>query len=169
MNRNRWIASGAFALFAGMIFLSNVLLQHFGLISVGFGLMAPAGVFCAAITFPARDIVQRFGGFWLGASAVVVGAGLSYIISPSLAAASAIAYVCSESTDLAVFTALQRKHFVAAVLLSGIAASIVDSVVFLHIAGIPFAVAGAGLIWAKAVTQLVTLLPTAGLRKLLPA
>ena len=169
MNRNRWVAAGAFALYAGMIFLSNLLLKKYGLIHVGFGLMAPAGVFCAAITFPARDIVQRFGGFWAGAIAVFAGAGLSYIISPALAAASALAYVCSESIDLAVYTALQRKNFLVAVLLSGLVASVVDSVVFLHLAHIPFAAAGLGLIWAKAATQVVTLAPTAWLRKLLPA
>lgn len=163
----RVIATAAFAFYAGMIVLSNFLLQHFGLIHVGFGLLAPAGTFCAALTFPARDVVQRFGGFAFGAVAVLVGAGISWWISPTLAAASALAYLCSESTDLVVFTAL-RGRFILAVLASGLVASLVDSIVFLHLAHIPWSAAGPGLLYVKWLMQAASCPLTVLLRRALP-
>ncbi len=164
----RTIGVLSFAAYVGMIVLSNYLLQHFGLIHVGWSLMAPAGPFCAALTFPLRDIVQRAGGFLLGVAAVLVGAGISWWISPSLAAASALAYLASESTDLALFTAIQRRFLVGAVLVSGLVASLVDSIVFLHVAGIPWAAAGPGLLWVKCLMQGASLPLTIGLRRALP-
>lgn len=165
-DRTLWSAT-ALVLYVGLIVLSNYLLEHFGLIGIGFGLAAPAGTFCAALTFPARDVVQRFGGFWLGAASVLLGAAISWWISPTLAVASAVAYLVGESTDLLVYSALQR-HFVFAVLSSGVVASLVTSVVFLHLAHIPWSAAGPGLLVVKWAMQGASLPATFWLRKVLP-
>ena len=50
--------------------------------------------------------------------------------------ASGLTYLCSESADFAVYTPLQRRWFVPAVIASGCVALVVDSVVFLHLAGL---------------------------------
>lgn len=147
MNTRR-VATIAFAIYAGMIVLSNYLLAHFGLLPFFFGLTIPAGTYCAAVTFPARDVVQRSGGRIWGIVAVLTGAALAYFIAPSLAVASAVAYLCSESIDFGVYTWLQGQY-VAAIFASGIFASIVDSWVFLQIAGFYTPSAFQGLVLAK--------------------
>ena len=138
-------------------------------IPVGFGLLAPAGTFMAAVAFPARDCLQRFGGRWLGVAAILVGALLSWwISSPAIAVASGVTFLCSESLDFAVYTPLQRDRFVLAVVLSGIAGTFLDSWLFLYLAGLPMS-----QFWGLVVGKLWVILlsgPVAyGLRKMLPA
>jgi hypothetical protein len=130
--RARW-ATAAFAVYAGAITLSNWLIVHAGipagpgthLTPVGFGLMAPSGVWAAAVSFPARDVVQRTGGRWLGLAAIAAGAGVSWMVSdPHIAMASALTYLCSETADFAVYTPLQRRWLVPAVVASGCVAAV---------------------------------------------
>ena len=67
--------------------------------------------------------------------AIAGGVLLSFLLaSPSLAAASAIAFALGELIDFAVYLPLSRRSLAAAVLGSGIAGAIVDSLVFLQIA-----------------------------------
>lgn len=158
MSRRSW-AAVAFAVYAGAIVLSNFAITHWGipagpggphLTLVGFGLMAPSGVWAAAVSFPARDITQRLGGRWLGVLAILVGAAVSWAISdPRIAIASGLTYLCSETADFAVYTPLQRRWFVPAVFASGCVAIVVDSVLFLHLAGIYSTPALEGLILGK--------------------
>lgn len=165
----RVVAAAAFAAYVGMIVLSNFLLQHFGLLhAFGTGMLVPAGTFCAALTFPLRDTVQRLGGFGAGAFAVLAGAAISWRISPTLAAASGLAYLLSETTDLVVYSALWRRSLLIAFLASGIIASVVDSVVFLGIAGIPWATAGPGLLAVKWTMQALAFPLVLWLRTLAP-
>lgn len=176
--RARW-ATVAFAIYAGAIIASNWLIGHIGiptfpggphLTPVGFGLMAPSGVWAAAVSFPARDIVQRTGGRWLGISAIIVGAGVSYLISdPRIAIASGLTYLCSETADFAVYTPLQRRWFTPAVVASGCVAAIVDSVLFLHLAGLPAGMAAvAGLVLGKVWVQVAAGPAAWSLRKRTP-
>lgn len=144
-DRAPWAAL-AFAVYAGAIVLSNVLITHVGvpagpgthLTPVGFGLLAPSGVWAAAVSFPARDVVQRLTPRWhgvpvVGILAILIGAAISYKISaPAVAIASGGTYLCSESLDCAIYTPLQKRHFVAAVGLSCTGAALLDSWVFLH-------------------------------------
>jgi queuosine precursor transporter len=143
-DRAPWAAL-AFAVYVAAIAGSNWLITHVGipagpdthLTPVGFGLMAPSGVWAAALSFPARDVTQRIGGRWLGIAAIIAGAALSWKLSdPHIAIASGGTYLCSESLDMAVYTPLQRRWFVPAVLVSGVAALLLDSWLFLHWAGI---------------------------------
>ncbi len=176
--RTRW-AAAAFAVYVAAIVASNWLITHVGiptgpggphLTPVGFGLMAPSGVWAAAVSFPARDLVQRTGGRWLGVIAILAGAGVSWLVSdPRIAVASGLTYLCSETADFAVYTPLQRRWFVPAVVTSGCIAAVVDSVLFLHLAGIPAgASAVAGLVLGKVWVQLAAGPVTWGLRKARP-
>lgn len=157
-------AAVAFAVFVTAIVASNWLIAHVGipagpgthLSPVGFGLLAPSGVWAAGVSFPARDVVQRLGGRWLGMVAIIAGAAVSLAVSdPHIAIASALTYLCSETADFLVYTPMQRRWFVPAVVASGCVAAIVDSVLFLHLAGIPAGGAAvAGLILGKAWVQI---------------
>jgi uncharacterized PurR-regulated membrane protein YhhQ (DUF165 family) len=144
MTNRKW-AAAAFAVYVAAIILSNYLIVHVGiqagpgvhLTPVGFGLLAPSGVWAAAVSFPARDVTQRLGGRWLGVIAILIGAAVSWKISdPHIAVASGITYLCSEGADMAVYTPLQKRWFVRAVFASGCVAIVVDSILFLHLAGL---------------------------------
>jgi uncharacterized PurR-regulated membrane protein YhhQ (DUF165 family) len=168
----------AFAVYVAAIVASNWLIGHVGipagpgthLTPVGFGLYAPSGVWAAAVSFPARDVVQRLGGRWLGIAAIIIGAAVSWYISdPQIALASGLTYLCSESADFAVYTPLQRRWFVPAVVASGCVAAVVDSVLFLHLAGLPAGTAAvAGLVLGKVWVQLTAGPAAWGLRRTRP-
>jgi queuosine precursor transporter len=177
--RSRWLGA-AFLLYAAAIVGSNYLITHVGipipgtsthLTAVGFGLYAPSGVWAAAISFPARDYVQRTGGRLWGIAAIVLGGALSFLVSdPRIAAASAITYLCSESADMLVYSPLQRRYFTAAVVCSGLVAIVVDSILFLHLAGIPASFnVTAGLILGKLWVILIAGPITYVLRRKVPA
>jgi len=105
------------------------------LIPVAPGVMAPSGVLMIGLALVLRDLVQRrlgLGWAWL---AILAGTTISATLAPpALVVASAAAFLISETVDLAVYTPLQRRHLVLAVLLSGLAGLVVDSVAFLFIA-----------------------------------
>jgi uncharacterized PurR-regulated membrane protein YhhQ (DUF165 family) len=155
--RYSW-AAAAFAVYVAAIVASNWLITHVGiptpygthLTPVGFGLYAPSGVWAAAVSFPARDVTQRLGGRWPGIIAIVAGAGVSWLVSdPRIAVASGLTYLCSETVDFMVYTPLQRRWFVPAVFASGCAAVVVDSALFLHLAGLYSLPSLEGLILGK--------------------
>ena len=127
------------------------------LLPVGFGLMAPSGVYAAGVTFVARDFVQRRYGKRVALGAILVGAALSALLDLRLALASAGAFLFAEMADFAVYTPLQKKNFPVAVFGSGVVGSAVDSVLFLGLAGIPFGVAAPGLILGKLWVQALAL------------
>jgi len=84
---------------------------------------------------------------------------VSYLIAdPRIAVASGVTYLCSEAADMAVYTPLQRRWFVPAVFASGCVAIVVDSVLFLHLAGLPAGMAAvAGLVLGKFWVQLAAI------------
>lgn len=99
------------------------------------GVMAPSGVLAAGAALVLRDVVQRCLGAGWGLGAIVVGSALSAILAPpALVAASALAFLLSEVVDFAVYTPLQRRRLLLAVVLSSGVGLIVDSVVFLQLA-----------------------------------
>ena len=65
----------------------------------------------------------------------LAGAALSALLAPpALVIASAVAFLLSEFADLAVYTPLARRGLVLAVVASGMAGLVVDSIVFLWLA-----------------------------------
>jgi uncharacterized PurR-regulated membrane protein YhhQ (DUF165 family) len=130
--------------YVASIVAANWMIQHLGtspapgaarVVPVGFGLTAPAGVYAAGIALTLRDIVQIRLGRTAVVVAIVVGAALSYFVSPAfVAAASAAAFLSSELADFAVYTPLERRSWLGAVALSNTVGLVIDSVLFLWIA-----------------------------------
>lgn len=105
------------------------------LIPVAPGVMAPSGVLMIGLALVLRDVVQRRLGLGFAWMAILAGTALSALLAPpALVLASAAAFLVSETADLAVYTPLQRRRFVLAVLASGLVGLVVDSVFFLWIA-----------------------------------
>ncbi|WP_298722085.1 VUT family protein [uncultured Ferrovibrio sp.] len=101
----------------------------------GQAVTAPSGVLIIGLALVLRDLVQRrLGKLWtLGA--ILAGAALSGLVAaPSLVVASAAAFLLSELADFAVYTPLQKRGLIRAVLLSSLVGLCVDSVVFLYLA-----------------------------------
>ena len=138
------VGTVALVLYVGTVVAANWFVQHVGTqsfpggphtIAVGFGYRAPSGVLWVGLAFTLRDIVQSTLGRRWTIAAIVVGAALSYVVAPSLAWASAVAFLTSEALDFAVYTPLiGRGSVVAAVVLSNTVGLVVDTVVFLQLA-----------------------------------
>lgn len=116
------------------ILAANWALQTFGLVPIGFGLMAPAGVFFAGLAFTARDLVQDSLGRAWTVMAILTGAALSALVSPQLALASGSAFLLSELADMLVYTPLKERHWLSAVALSNTVGLVIDSALFLWLA-----------------------------------
>lgn|GEM_PF-134944 len=105
------------------------------LVPVAPGLMAPSGVVMIGLALVLRDLVQRRLGVAWAAGAIAAGTALSAFLAPhSLVLASAVAFLLSETADLAVYTPLQRRGFVTAVVASSAVGLVVDSAAFLWLA-----------------------------------
>lgn len=133
----------ATAVYAASIPAANWMIQNVGTeafpggphtIPVGFGFDAPSGVLMIGVALVARDAVHRLAGRNIALTAIAVGAALSYFIAPSLAVASAAAFLLGELADLAVYTPLAKRRLVLAVIASGIVGGVIDSFVFLQLA-----------------------------------
>lgn len=132
------------AAFASTIPAANWLIGNVGtvcipngpcLLPVGFGLTAPSGVLVVGASLVLRDMVHEAGGIKAALLAIAIGGILSWLFaSPALVAASVAAFVLAELADLAVYAPLRERRLWLAVLLSGIAGSIIDSAVFLWLA-----------------------------------
>lgn len=147
-----WRGAGWAALYVGSIVLAAYLVTTYGAVPVGLGLYAPAGAYVIGVTMVVRDLTQdQLGPKWTYA-AILAGTGLAAVVSPTVALASAIAFLGSETVDMVVYTPLRvRGHVVPAILASNLVGTIVDSVLFLLIAfgSLEFL---AGQVWAKLVS-----------------
>jgi queuosine precursor transporter len=132
--RRRPIGIAAFVGFIATIFAANWLIEHVGIIDIGFGLMAPAGVLAVGLAFTFRDVIQRTLGVKWTIAGILIGATLSYAVSPAFALASGAAFLLSELADLVVYTPLQERSWIGAVVLSNTVGLVVDSMLFLAIA-----------------------------------
>lgn len=121
-------------LYAAAIVAANWLIVLFGLIEVG-PLVVPAGTFAAGLTFGLRDLVHRDLGARWALVAIVIGAALSALLSPSLALASGVAFLVAELLDLLVYTRLLQRGWTTAVVGSNAVGSVVDTALFLALAG----------------------------------
>jgi uncharacterized PurR-regulated membrane protein YhhQ (DUF165 family) len=116
------------------IIAANWAVTAFGLVPVGFGLSGPAGVYFAGLAFTLRDLTQETLGRGWTVGAILVGALLSAVVSPSLALASGLAFLFSELADFAVYTPLREKHWLGAVAASNVVGLTIDSALFLWLA-----------------------------------
>lgn len=122
------------ALYVATIFAANLAIQTIGVVPVGFGLVAPAGVYFAGLAFTLRDLAQDHLGRWWTIGAILAGAALSALISPQFALASGLAFLFSELADMAVYTPLRQRHWIGAVVASNVVGFVVDSILFLALA-----------------------------------
>jgi len=124
--------------------VANWMLGHVGtvcppqspcLVPVAPGVMAPSGVLMVGLALILRDLVQRRLGVMWSVIAILIGGALSWMIAPpALVVASVAAFLISEFADLAVYTPLQRRGLVLAVVASSVVGLVFDSLVFLQLA-----------------------------------
>jgi len=144
MTREKFEGLAFFAGFIACIPLANWMIGNVGtfcvpdgpcLLPVAPGLMAPSGVLLIGLALVLRDLVQRRLGKKRAIAAIVVGAALSALIAPAaLVTASTVAFLLSELADFAVYTPLQAKRLITAVVASSAVGLVIDSIVFLYLA-----------------------------------
>jgi len=123
-----------FLAYIGTIVGANWAIERFGFVLVAPGLEAPAGVYFAGLAFTFRDLVHERLGVAGAIVAIILGALLSWWISPAFALASATAFLFSELCDLAVYAPLRQRHWLGAVMASNVVGLVVDSALFLWLA-----------------------------------
>jgi uncharacterized PurR-regulated membrane protein YhhQ (DUF165 family) len=143
-SRRTLVGTVAFVAFLGCVPLANWLILHIGttcvpngpcLVPVAPGIMAPSGVLTVGVALVLRDVVQRCLGWRSGLIAIAAGTALStFVAPPSLVFASGTAFALSELADFAIYTPLQRRRLLLAVVVSSMAGLVVDSIVFLSLA-----------------------------------
>jgi uncharacterized PurR-regulated membrane protein YhhQ (DUF165 family) len=157
--RNRGWAVLAALTFVGLVVASNWLTARYGLVW-GF---VTAGTFTAGLTLAARDVVREAGGLWLALACVAAGAGLSVAMStPQLAIASGVAFGVSEFADTLVYEPLRYRGKMRALAASNIVGAVVDSVLFLALAGFPVWPAVIGQVTVKWVVAVALPLAAVG-------
>lgn len=138
---------------------ANLAIAHIGLVPVGPGLVAPAGVYLAGLAFTLRDGLHEAGGRGWVLGAVLAGAALSALLAgPQLAAASGLAFLASELADYAVYAPLRRRGWLGAVVASNLVGLAVDSALFLWLAGLGMALLPGQLLGKLWMTGLAVLL-----------
>ena len=150
MNRTKAEGLAYFVAFITCIPAANWMIGHVGAVCVpkgpclvpvwpwgpdGHALMAPSGVTMIGLALVLRDLVQRRLGRGVTIVAIVAGAALSGAVAPpALILASIAAFLLSELADFAVYTPLQERGLVLAVLASSVVGLIADSFLFLWLA-----------------------------------
>lgn len=124
----------AASLFVGTVFVANWAIARFGAVPVGFGLLAPAGVYFAGLAFTLRDLTHEVLGRSAVLVAILLGAVFSVLIAPQFALASGVAFLLSELADYAVYAPLRERTWLGAVALSNSVGLVLDSVIFLTLA-----------------------------------
>lgn len=152
--------------FIATILAANYVTTHYGLVPVGFGLMATAGTYFAGLAFVLRDSVQDAIGKWGALVVIIVGAGLSYFIAdPFIALASGVAFLVSELVDLIVYTPLRPHGYIRAAVASNVVGAVIDTFLFLWIAGFPVTAPNvSGQVVGKLTVTLVAVLLVIGVR-----
>ena len=134
MIRRTSVATVAAVAYVGTVVGANAAIDHFGVIPVGLGYVAPAGVYFVSLALVLRDYVQWALGKPVMLTALTVGAIVSYCVADSnIATASAAAFAFSELADFLVFTRLAPRWGLA-VFAGGIFGAVVDSMIFLQVA-----------------------------------
>lgn len=178
--------------FIATILAANYVTTRYGMVPVGFGLMATAGTYFAGLAFVLRDVVhdsldrtsdrvarslRRRGVSWSPGrmeddivfaamvALIAIGAGLSFVISaPAIAVASAVAFGLSELADFMVYAPLRNRGYILAASASNLVGAAVDTVLFLTIAGFPLQRAFLGQIVGKLAVTLVVVVLVAAVR-----
>lgn len=119
---------------AATVFAANWALVRFGIVPIGFGLAAPAGVYFAGLAFTVRDLIHTRFGRPTVAAAIAAGGVASAVVDPTVALASAAAFLASELFDWSVYEPMLRRGWLPAIVVSNIVGALADSVLFLLLA-----------------------------------
>jgi uncharacterized PurR-regulated membrane protein YhhQ (DUF165 family) len=126
--------------YAALVVLANWLASKW-IVGVGFGLAAPAGVFCIGAVLVIRDWLQQITSFRYTLAVLVATGLLSYAVSEvtgwalgRIALASLGAFLVSETLEALIFTPIRRRSLTLGVGLSATIGILVDSFLFLWIA-----------------------------------
>jgi len=158
-----------------LVVLANWLASRY-VVSVGFGRVAPAGVFCIGGVLVLRDWLQQLRGL-LWTMPLVYAAGLAswgigdaagWTSLEKIAVASMVAFTVSETVEAVVFTPLRQRSLTLGVALSGTVGNALDSWLFLQLAFSSQAFFFGQFIGKGEMIALGTLL-TLGRRRLLPS
>lgn len=162
MTNRKALGAVSGAAFISLVVASNWLTARYGLV----GGVVAAGTFTAGLVLAARDAVRETAGTTWVFACITVGAALSALMTfaagtlpggPSpmrLAMASGVAFGLSEIADHYVYEPLRTNGKSRALAASNAVGSVVDSALFLALAGFPLWPALAGQIgvkWAVAV------------------
>ncbi|MFE9292032.1 hypothetical protein [Streptomyces olivaceus] len=99
---------------------ANLAVTHFGVVPVGLGYTAPAGVYMVGLALILRDLVREAAGRGAVLTAIAIGTLLSYLLAdPNLATASAIAFAVAELMDFGVYEPLRQRGLLLAMLADG--------------------------------------------------
>lgn len=124
------------ASFVASVVAANIVTSNWGLVAAGFGLLVPAGTYCAGMALCLRDAVHQWAGVrWMWA-AIAVGTALSYLMADSrIALASGVAFAASEALDLSVFAWLRERGWRRALVASNVVGAVADTLLFLWLSG----------------------------------
>ncbi len=161
--------------FVGLVVLANWLASAY-IVSVGFGRVAPAGVFCIGGVLVLRDWLQQLRGLrWTmplvyaaGLISWGVGDAAGWTSLEKVAVASVVAFSISETVEALVFTPLRNRNLTLGVALSATVGNALDSYVFLSLAFGSLAFFLGQFVGKSEMIALGTLL-TLGRRRVLPA
>lgn len=135
INTRRLAQAALLAAYIATIPAANLAVEHFGVVPVGFGLLAPTGVYAVGLALVLRDLAREVAGRAAVVVAIAVGAVVSWwLADPALAVASAAAFAVSEAMDFAVYEPLRERGLTAAMLASNAVGLLADSLIFLWLA-----------------------------------
>lgn len=118
-----------------VVVLANILSSKYGMVGVGFGLMASAGTYAAGAALGLKDAVREGLGPWGMIAVIGVGSALSYLLAdPFIATASLAAFASSEVLDSLVYEPIRNRSKLGAVVASNTAGAVLDTYVFLSLA-----------------------------------
>jgi len=156
---------GAAAIGAYIITIAaaNWLTARYGFVPVGFGLTATAGTYAIGFAFVFRNLIQEaFGNGTQGRlimfAAILAGAAFSWwLATAALAVASGATFLVSGTADWAVYTPVRRRGWARAAVAGNTVGAVVDTFLFLYLAGFPVLAAVPGQLVGKAYATVIYL------------
>lgn len=133
MNRNLGFAAAL--AYVGVVVLANILSSRYGMVGVGFGLVASAGTYAAGFALGLKDAVREGLGRWGVVGVILVGSALSFLLAdPLIATASLAAFSVSEILDSLVYEPLRTRSKLGGVVTSNTVGAVMDTYIFLSLA-----------------------------------
>lgn len=194
MNRRTVTLAALSGAFLGCIVAANYVTTIYPNMPVGFGLTATAGTLFAGATFVLRDSIHDALGIRRAATLrdkvnrslplfglIALGSALSFLLAvtvfraeqaflppgvtpASIAIGSGVAFLLSETADLFAYGPLRQKGYVRAALASNVVGSVVDTLVFLTVAGFGLWAAVPGQLVGKLAVTLAVVVAVAAYR-----